>query len=43
MCVDMTSTTQPSEVHNYGHGGTGVGLSWGCARDVVAQAHLADR
>jgi D-amino-acid oxidase len=23
-------------VHNYGHGGTGVGLSWGCARDVVA-------
>jgi D-amino-acid oxidase len=25
-------------VHNYGHGGTGVGLSWGCARDVVALA-----
>jgi D-amino-acid oxidase len=23
-------------VHNYGHGGTGVGLSWGCAREVVA-------
>jgi D-amino-acid oxidase len=22
-------------VHNYGHGGTGVGLSWGCAREVV--------
>ena len=22
-------------VHNYGHGGTGVGLGWGCARDVL--------
>lgn len=25
-------------VHNYGHGGNGVSLSWGCARDVVALA-----
>jgi D-amino-acid oxidase len=25
-------------VHNYGHGGSGVGLSWGCARDAVALA-----
>jgi D-amino-acid oxidase len=22
-------------VHNYGHGGAGVGLSWGCAQEVV--------
>jgi D-amino-acid oxidase len=22
-------------VHDYGHGGTGVALAWGCARDVV--------
>jgi D-amino-acid oxidase len=27
-------------VHNYGHGGTGVALAWGCARDVRA---LVDR
>jgi len=23
-------------VHNYGHGGAGVTLSWGCAEDVVS-------
>jgi D-amino-acid oxidase len=23
-------------VHNYGHGGTGVALAWGCARDVCS-------
>jgi D-amino-acid oxidase len=24
-------------LHNYGHGGAGITLSWGCARDVVEQ------
>ena len=32
---------EPLILHNYGHGGAGVTLSWGCARDLAALAAAA--
>jgi D-amino-acid oxidase len=36
--VERESLSATTVVHNYGYGGSGVSLSWGCARDVVAFA-----
>jgi D-amino-acid oxidase len=39
-CVRLESEQQPRGglvVHNYGHGGAGWTLAWGCADDVVAE------
>ncbi|WP_250001083.1 FAD-dependent oxidoreductase [Actinoplanes sp. M2I2] len=36
--VEEESTTGARIIHNYGHGGAGVTLSWGCAADVAELA-----
>ncbi|MGH3717004.1 MAG: FAD-dependent oxidoreductase [Micromonosporaceae bacterium] len=39
-----TETTEHSLlIHNYGHGGAGVSLSWGCAVDVLKQVQSHSR
>ncbi|MEU0500567.1 FAD-dependent oxidoreductase [Nocardia sp. NPDC005998] len=39
--VRLDFETETHLVHNYGHGGSGVTLSWGCAREVARMAtHL---
>jgi D-amino-acid oxidase len=34
--VEEQRFTRARCIHKYGHGGSGVGLSWGCAREVEA-------
>jgi D-amino-acid oxidase len=41
--VEAESLGETLLVHNYGHGGTGVALSWGCAQEVTALVGRGER
>lgn len=37
--VNVTGEASMHVIHNYGHGGGGMSLAWGCAGDVVRLLH----
>lgn len=41
--LERESTQRGAILHNYGHGGAGVTLSWGCANEVLALAGTTRR